>query len=150
MHRAIVLSICLLLAVAALQAQGAAPSSPAGQILSLNQATVGDEVLLAFVSSASTPFSLSVDDLIALKNGGVSAAVLVAILKHDASLRVATPVATLKSPILPTVDYSVYPYAYPLGPSFSLVYSSPYRFQPYYGYGFGFGGHWGRYYGRRW
>jgi hypothetical protein len=70
-----------------------APGTPANlspgaaQVVRLAKAGVGDDVLAAYIRSTQTPFNLSADDVLYLRNSGLSAAILSTMLNHDGSLR---------------------------------------------------------------
>ena len=62
-------------------------SSPAAaDVVKLAQSGVTDDVLLAFVNSSQQPYNLSANDILYLKNAGLPARVLEAMLKHDITL----------------------------------------------------------------
>lgn len=65
-----------------------APASanlPAGaaEALKLAQAGMSDDVVLAFVKNSPGPYRLSADNIVTLKQGGVSSQVIAAMLSHD-------------------------------------------------------------------
>ncbi|MDB6109997.1 MAG: putative rane protein [Pedosphaera sp.] len=62
-------------------------SSNAAEVLKLAKSGMGDDVVLAYIQNSRTPYSLSVNDILALKNAGLSAPVLTAMLNHDSSLK---------------------------------------------------------------
>jgi hypothetical protein len=67
-------------------------SSPAAaDVVKLAQSGVTDDVLLAFVNSSQQPYNLSANDILYLKNAGLPARVLEAMLKHDSTLTKSTP-----------------------------------------------------------
>lgn len=86
-------------------------SAPAAQVLKLSQAGVGEDVLLAYIRGVTSPFHLTADNIIALKNDKISSLVLVAMLNHDAP--VSTPAPSTTSVSAPNPDPSAVP-----GPSF--------------------------------
>lgn|GEM_PF-3344143 len=133
--KALFLICSFFLAASIVGAQTPSESSPAGQIIALQKAAVGDDILLAFVAGYSAPFALSVNDIIALKNSGVSNAVMIAVMNHDSSLRASVP-TIVQAPVtvVPGVVYNTVPAPYPV-----IVY--PNRYYWYNGY-------WGPYY--RW
>jgi hypothetical protein len=65
--------------------------SNAAEIVRLSSAGLGDDVVLAFVNTSKSLYSLSANDILQLKDLGVSQTVLVAMLKHDSSLRIPNP-----------------------------------------------------------
>jgi hypothetical protein len=48
---------------------------------------VGEEVILAYVKNCQSPFNLSANSILQLKETGVSSPVIAAMLNHDSSLR---------------------------------------------------------------
>src|SRR6185295_7197444 len=64
----------------------AKPSSAIAQVARLAESGVGDDVVLTFVKNLPEAFRPSADDIVYLKNKGVSSAVISAILSHDATL----------------------------------------------------------------
>jgi hypothetical protein len=85
---AVVMAVWLLLgaSVCAMAQQAAKQQSKATtDIIKMASAGVGDDVLLSYVKSSPTPFNLSADDIIALKEAKVGAAVVQAMLAHDAT-----------------------------------------------------------------
>jgi hypothetical protein len=72
------------------QAQAAAPvnlSPGAAEVVRLAGSGVGDDVVLAYVQNSQAPFNLSADDVLYLKDIGLSPQVTSAMLGHDTSLR---------------------------------------------------------------
>lgn len=57
------------------------------EVVKLAQSGVGDEVVLAFVRGSQLAYNLSADDIVALKNAGLSSPVMAAMINHDQSLR---------------------------------------------------------------
>jgi hypothetical protein len=70
---------------------GANLSAAALEVVKLAGAGTSEEVVLAYVQTMQTPFNLSADDLLYLKNVGVSAPVITAMLNRDAALRAQAP-----------------------------------------------------------
>ncbi len=76
-------------------AQGTAPAAVAtmnlppnvAEVVKLTQSGVGDDVVVAYVKNAQTPYNLSANDIITLKNYGVSSGVISAMLNRDQALR---------------------------------------------------------------
>lgn len=62
-------------------------SPKAAEVLKLNAAGVGDEVILAYVNNCQSPFNLSANAILSLKEAGLTSPVIVAMLTHDNSLR---------------------------------------------------------------
>jgi hypothetical protein len=90
----------------------------------LAKAEVGDDVMLAYIANEKAPFNLSSDDIIDLKTVHVSAAVLIAMLNHDAKTASPSPVNPVQvQPLVLAPEIYEYPDPYP------YVYPAPY---PYY------------------
>jgi hypothetical protein len=69
------------------QAAVSANLSPgAAEVAKLATSGVGDEVVLAYIKNAQAPFSLSADDVLYLKDIGLSPEVTSAMLSHDSTL----------------------------------------------------------------
>src|SRR5258708_4396670 len=56
------------------------------EVVKLSSAGVGDPVVLAYVKNSRSPYNLSANNILQLKNQGVSPEVVAAILNHDAAL----------------------------------------------------------------
>jgi hypothetical protein len=72
------------------QAQPAVPvslSSGAAEVVRLAGSGVGDDVVIAYIQNSQVPFNLSADDVLYLKDIGLSAEVTSAMLTHDGTLR---------------------------------------------------------------
>ena len=65
----------------------AALSSNVSQVLKLAQSGVSDDVILAYVKNSYSFYNLSADDVLRLKDAGLSSLVLSAMLAHDNALR---------------------------------------------------------------
>jgi len=75
---------------AASEVVAAAPvdlSPMAAEVVRLAEAGTSDEVLLAYIQNSTTPFSLMADQILYLKDIGLTSDVLSAMLKRDADLR---------------------------------------------------------------
>ena len=59
----------------------------AAEVVKLFGAGVGDEVILAYVKNCQSPFDLSADSILRLKQAGVTSPVIAAMLAQDSSLR---------------------------------------------------------------
>jgi uncharacterized protein DUF4410 len=85
MRRLIGLGICLLVAVSVMRASTTIPQNVApltnDDVIRLKKAGIGDDVIILTISSGATKFSTEPADLVALKNAGVSDAVIAAMLK---------------------------------------------------------------------
>jgi hypothetical protein len=120
------------------------------QILQLNQAKVGDDTIIAYVRNNTTGYSLDANQIIFLRQQGVSEAVLTAMLNQPRSGGVSAPqpapAAQPTATVAPTVTYVQTVPTY-----YSYPYAYPYYYPYYYGYGwypgvsigFGFRGGWG-------
>ncbi len=72
------------------QPQAATPAnlSPgAAEVVKLATSGVGDEVVLAYINNSQAPFNLSANDVLYLKDIGLSPDVTTAMLNHDSTLR---------------------------------------------------------------
>jgi hypothetical protein len=72
------------------QAQPAAPvnlSPGAAEVVRLAGSGVGDDVVIAYIQNSQAPFNLSADDVLYLKDIGLSSEVTSAMLTHDGTLR---------------------------------------------------------------
>jgi len=56
------------------------------EVVKLSKAGVGDDVVLAYVKNARSVFRLRADDILQLKDAGVSMPVITAMLNHDTAL----------------------------------------------------------------
>ena len=111
-------------------AQESPLSAPAAQVLKLSQAGVSEDVLLAYIRGVTTPFHLTADNIITLKNDKISSAVLIAMLNHDTPAPTPAPSTTTTS--TPNPDPSAVP-----GPSFYspppiIWIHEPWEWGPYY------------------
>ena len=68
-------------------------SPNAAEVARLSSASVGEEVIIAYVQNCPSPFSLSVNAILRLKESGVPSPVILAMLTHDRSLRNQNPPA---------------------------------------------------------
>src|ERR1035438_2697507 len=72
------------------QAQPAAPvslSPGAAEVVRLAGSGVGDDVVIAYIQNSQASFNLSADDVLYLKDIGLSPRVTSAMLSHDSALR---------------------------------------------------------------
>jgi hypothetical protein len=136
----------------------AAPQlSPAvAQVVQLAQAKVGDETIIAYIQNSGTIYGLDANQIVYLKQQGVSSSVINTMLNQrtrlaataaqpDNSTAVAQPAVTYESAPSPTVyvipDTQTYNYdAYYYQPYYYPYYAWPYPVVPL---SFGFGGRWG-------
>ena len=99
------------------QAQPAAPvslSPGAAEVVRLAGSGVGDDVVIAYIQNSQAPFNLSADDVLYLKDIGLSAEVTSAMLTHDGTLRgqpqqYAPAAPGAPSPVAPTTPGSAVP-----------------------------------------
>ena len=142
------------------------------QVLQLNQAKVGDDTIIAYVRNTNAGYSLDANQIIFLRQQGVSEAVITAMLNQPRSGAASAPqpapaaqppaavassggstamynstaAAQPTATVAPTVTYVQTAPAY-----YSYPYYYPYYYPNYYGYGwypgvsigFGFRGGWG-------
>lgn len=146
-------------------AQPAAATAPAPQlaygvspILQLAQAKVGDDTIIAYIKNSGNSYGLNADQIIYLRQQGISSAVITAMLNQPkpgvavAAPTTSAPQATSSTAtVAPAVTYVQ------TVPATTYYYSMPdmtyYYYQPYYypAYGcypgvslsFGWGGRWG-------
>jgi hypothetical protein len=73
-------------------AAGAANISPsAAEVVRLASSGVGQDVVLAYVQNSKSQFNLSADDVLYLRDVGVTQPVITAMLNHDSALRAQEP-----------------------------------------------------------
>jgi hypothetical protein len=91
-------TIPLLSANAQVPPAGAANISPnAAEVVKLASSGVGDDVVLAFVQNAQAPFDLTADNVLYLRDLGVSQPVITSMLNHDSAFRSRPPEASAQS-----------------------------------------------------
>jgi hypothetical protein len=86
-------------------AQALAPNT--AEVVKLSQSGMSDDVVIAYVKNSQTSYNLSADDILALKNSGVSSPVVATMLIHDTALKSKTtvaPVAVAAPPAAPVVQ----------------------------------------------
>lgn len=83
------------------QSPAAASNLSATEVAKLTRAGTGDDVILAYVKNSQSSFNLTADDIVSLKNEGVSAPVLTAMIHHDSALRKAQAAAATPVPVAP-------------------------------------------------
>jgi hypothetical protein len=66
-------------------------SPTAAEVVKLAQSGVGDDVVLAYIKNSQAPYNLSANNILYLKNAGLSSPVLAAMLNHDGSVVRSTP-----------------------------------------------------------
>jgi hypothetical protein len=143
-----------------------APWLPPGaaQVLQLAQAKVGDDTIVAYVKNSGTGYYFNADQIIYLRQQGLSDAVLTAMLNQPKpGVAAATAPAATASVTMPTTpapqpaDYSAPATPAPVAPPVTYVQTVPttvYYSQPYYypgyawyppvslSFGWGWGGGW--------
>src|SRR5439155_20357101 len=62
-------------------------SPAAADVIRLAESGVGDDVLLAYIQNSQSTFNLGADDVLYLRDVGVSSTVITAMLNHDTTLR---------------------------------------------------------------
>ena len=68
-----------------------AVSPAAGEVVKLASSGVGDEVVLAYIRNSQAPFDLNADQLLYLKDVGLSPQVITAMLDHDNAMHSQAP-----------------------------------------------------------
>ena len=140
------------------------------QVLQLVQAKVGDDTIVAYVKNSGTSYGLNADQIIYLRQQGVSEAVITAMLNQPRvgvgaasspapTTQYAAPAATAPATTESTSTATVAPtvtYVQTVPSTTYYYYNQPYYYPYYYGYGFyppvtfsfGWGGGWhGGYHG---
>ena len=89
-------------------AVGANLSPGAAEVVRLAGSGVGDDVVLAYIQNSQAPFSLTADNVLYLKDQGLSPQVTSAMLSHDSALRgqpqqyaPAAPAPAMQPPVTP-------------------------------------------------
>jgi hypothetical protein len=117
-------------------------SSAAAQVLQLAQAKVGDDTIIAYIQNSSTIYGLDANQIVYLKQQGVSSSVINAMLNQRARLAVtgaqpdnsaAASTQTSTAVAQPTVTYETVPSstAYVIPDTQTYNYDA-YYYQPYY------------------
>ena len=86
------------------------------EVVKLAQAGVGEEVIFAYVDKSVSPFQLGADQILYLKDLGVSENVITSMLKHDSSAALAAPAAPA-SPLVQTQVVSNVSQPLPVNPA---------------------------------
>jgi hypothetical protein len=73
-------------------------SPGAAEVIRLAESGVGDEVVLAYIQNSQAAFNLGADDVLYLRDVGLSSAVITAMLSHDTTLRDQYPAANPNPP----------------------------------------------------
>ena len=93
-------------------AAGSSLSPGAAEVVRLAGSGVGDDVVLAYIRNSQAPFSLSADNVLYLKDVGLSPQVTSAMLGHDSTLR-SQPQQFAPAAVAPTTP----PAAAPMAPA---------------------------------
>jgi len=144
-------------------ASAAAPQLSYGvsQIMQLEQAKVGDDTIIAYVKNSGNSYGLDANQIIYLRQQGVSDAVITTMLNQPKpAVAVATPATPASQPVVSTASPVSVPTA-TVAPTVTYVQTVPttayYDYQPYYypsyawyppvvfsfGWGGGYRGGWG-------
>jgi hypothetical protein len=115
------------------QAQAAVPAnlSPgAAEVVRLAGSGVGDDVVLAYIQNSQVPFNLTADNVLYLKDIGLSPQVTSAMLNHDSTLRnqpqqYAPAAPAAPSPVAPAVPAPAVPAVPVATPPPTYVTSAP-------------------------
>src|SRR5436190_7935848 len=79
------------------QAQSTSATTPANlspgvaEVMQLAEAGNGEDVILAYIQNSTSAFNLSADQILYLRDNGLSSAVITAILNRDNVIRSQTP-----------------------------------------------------------
>lgn len=76
-------------------------SAPAAEVLRMAEAGVAEDVLVAYVKNSDGRFELSADDILYMKDQGISTSVVTEMLNHDAQTRTYTYEQKLYTPTTP-------------------------------------------------
>jgi hypothetical protein len=116
----------------------AARSSPGvAEVMRMVEAKVDPGVIRAYIANSQVPYHLSADEIIALRNGGLSGDIIAAMIQRGGELRAQAglasgQVAPYPPPAAYPYDYGEYPPAAPAYPEYpDYGYDYPYD---YYGY----------------
>jgi hypothetical protein len=134
-------------------------------VLKLSRAQIGDEIILNYVRNSETIYNLGANDIVYLKNAGVSEKVISAMLDKRKHVEMAAQTQSAQTPVAANVPTGATPNAVPAAPAYadsyatyaqapltpptSSAYAVPYpaTTYPYYGpYGY-YGPYYGGYYG---
>jgi hypothetical protein len=129
------------------------------QILQLEQAKVSDDTIIAYIKNSGNSYGLNADQIIYLRQQGLSDAVITTMLNQPKpGVAAYTPATPAPPPVAPTAPAAPVP-APTAAPTVTYVQTVPattYYYQPYYypayavypavSLSFGWGGGWGGYY----
>jgi uncharacterized membrane protein YgcG len=111
------------------------------QVLQLVQAKIGDSTIIAYIRNSGTSYGLNADQIIYLRQQGVSDAVLTAMLQQPRpGTGVAMPSTPAPQPVAAPASYPAQDYSAAVAPSESYgqtvpattYYYQPYDYYPYY------------------
>ncbi len=90
-----------------------------GEVVKLSKSGVNESVVLAYINGAAAYYSLTANDILALKNDGISSPVLAATLTHDSTLQKQQPAASPApaSQVAPPVASQIAPQVAPQQPA---------------------------------
>lgn len=77
---------------------GIAPGSPLAQVIQLVQSEVDESVILAYISNSASAFNLTADQIIYLKDLGLPADAMTAMIQHDQQLGATATAAPVPPP----------------------------------------------------
>ena len=133
------------------------------EILKLAQAKIGDDTIIAYIKNSRNSYGLDANQIIYLRQQGISDAVVTAMLNQPApGLAVATPTSPAPQPVAASTATTASGSTATVAPTVTYVQTMPdttYYYQPYYypaypwyppvsfSFGWGWGGGW---YGGGW
>lgn len=79
-------------------------SPGAAEVIRLAESGVGDDVVVAYIQNSQAPFNLVADDVLYLRDVGLSSPVIAAMLNHDATLRNQAPTYPNPVPTAPVQE----------------------------------------------
>ncbi len=94
------------------------PSGDLAEVLKLTKAGLGEDVILAYIKNSRSSFNLSANDILHIKDEGISANVITAMLTHDRALRD-------ENPAQPPGQFNFNQQPYPSGQSMGPAPSQP-------------------------
>src|SRR5438477_11596827 len=100
-------------------------SPAAAEVIRLAQSGVGEEVMLTYIQNSPAAFNLSADQILYLKDLGISSPVITAMLNRDAALRSQPQLAQAPPPSPEPVPQPTVPVEAPLTPPPVEVASPP-------------------------
>jgi len=135
--------VLLILTAAVFLATGRADAVTIRDLIELSKAGLGDQVLLALIEVDRGVFSIDAETLKQLKNGGVSEAVIIALIKSGRTKNPEPEPAPAPEPRLPetiVIEHRDTPAAAPPPQPYPIPVAVPvYVPVPSYGYGYGYG-----------